>query len=144
MRYKAEEVNHVFFNEIKRYAPKPGVDEVCKEVILDLYNSDFASKGDGRREVLDKIDALTKRQKNAMELLLKGDLDEIEYKEIKLDCEAKINALEAKLSDFSIKNINIADDLDKLRSPERFDVADSSRYFSIIPYTLYLYNYQLT
>ena len=112
-RYKAQDVNEVFFNEIKRYAPKPGVDEVCKEIILDVYNSDFASKGDGRKEVLDKIEALSKRQKNARELLLKGDLDGVEYKEIKIECESKINALEAKISDFSMNQISIEDDLNK-------------------------------
>ncbi|HEX8377628.1 MAG TPA: recombinase family protein [Pedobacter sp.] len=112
-RYKANEVNHVFFEEIRRYTPKPGIDEVCKEVIIDLYNSDFASKGDGRKEVLENLEALTKRQKNARELLLKGDLDGVEYKEIKSECEAKINALEAKISELSLKNVNIEDDLNK-------------------------------
>ncbi|WP_423147342.1 recombinase family protein [Rubrolithibacter danxiaensis] len=112
-RYKAEEVNEVFFNEIKRFAPKPGIAEVCKEVILDVYNSDFAAKGDGRKEVLDQIEVLSKRQKNARELLLKGDLDGAEYKEIKFECESKINALEAKISDLSMSQISIEDDLNK-------------------------------
>ena len=112
-RYKAEEVNEVFFDEIKRFIPKPGIAEVCKEVILDVYNSDFAAKGDGRKEVLDQIEALSKRQKNARELLLKGDLDGGEYKEIKKECEAKINGLEAKISDFSMNQLSIEDDLDK-------------------------------
>lgn len=99
-RYKAEEVNEVFFDEIMRYAPKPGLDEVCKEIILDVYEADFAVKGDGRRELIIRTDELSKRQRNARELLLKGDLDGIEYKEIKFECESKINALEAKLSSY--------------------------------------------
>ena len=47
--------------------------EVCKKVILDVYEADFAIKGDGRKEILDRIDELSKKQKNARELLLKGD-----------------------------------------------------------------------
>jgi hypothetical protein len=31
-------------------------------------------------------------------LLLKGDLDGIEYRKIKWECETQINALEAKIS----------------------------------------------
>ena len=112
-RYKAEEVNEVFFDELKRFIPKPGIAEVCKEIILDTYNSDFAAKGDGRKEVLDQIEALTKRQKNARELLLKGDLDGAEYKEIKKECESKINVLEIKISDFSINEVSIEHDLEK-------------------------------
>ena len=112
-RYKADEVNEVFFDEIMRYAPKPGLDEVCKEIILDVYEADFASKGDGRRELIVRIDELSKRQRNARELLLKGDLDGVEYKEIKFECESKINALEAKLSSYVTNHISIEDDLNK-------------------------------
>ena len=112
-RYKASEVNEVFFNEIKKYVPKPGMDQICKEIIADVYKSDFASKGDGRKEVLEKIEAFSKKQKNARELLIKGDLDGVEYKEIKLECESKINALEAKISEFSTTQVSIEDDLNK-------------------------------
>jgi len=112
-RYKAEEVNQIFFDELKRYVPKPGLAEICKKVILDVYETDFAAKGDGRKEVLERIEELSKRQKNARELLLKGDFDGIEYKEIKFECENKINALEAKLGDFSKNHISIESDLNK-------------------------------
>lgn len=112
-RYKANEVNSVFYKEIKRYAPKPGLDGVCKQIILDVYEADFAGKEEGRKELLDRIDELTTRQRKARELLLKGDLDGTEYKEIKSECESKINALEIKLSEFANKHVSIEDDLNK-------------------------------
>ncbi|EHQ24803.1 recombinase family protein [Mucilaginibacter paludis] len=112
-RYKAEEVNQLFFDELQRYAPKPGIAEICKKIILDVYEADFAIKGDGRKELLEKIEELSNKQKKARELLLKGDLDGVEYREIKLECETKINALEAKLGDFSKSNISIEHDLDR-------------------------------
>jgi site-specific DNA recombinase len=58
-----------------------------------------------------QIDELTARQKNARELLLKGDLDGVEYREIKSECETKINVLEAKISEFSMTNHSIENDL---------------------------------
>jgi site-specific DNA recombinase len=110
-RYKAEEVNDIFLSEIKRYAPKVGLEAVCKEIILDVYQQEYEVKGDGRKELIVRIDELTARQKNARELLLKGDLDGVEYREIKSECETKINALEAKISEFSVSNHSIEDDL---------------------------------
>lgn len=88
-RYKAEEVNEFFLDEIKRYAPIPGLADVCKEIILDVYQQEYELKGDGRKELIARIDELTLRQKNARELLLKGDLDGVEYKEIKKSAKQK-------------------------------------------------------
>jgi site-specific DNA recombinase len=45
--------------------------------------------------------------------LLKGDLDGVDYKEIKSECESKINALEVKLSSFEMPNNSIEADLAK-------------------------------
>jgi site-specific DNA recombinase len=110
-RYKAEEVNDIFLSEIKRYAPKAGLEEMCKEIILDVYQQEYQVKGNGRKELIVQIDELTARQKNARELLLKGDLDGVEYREIKSECETKINVLEAKISEFSMTNHSIENDL---------------------------------
>ena len=112
-RYKAEEVNQLFLKELKGYTPKPGLAAICRKVILDVYESDFSAKGDGRKEVLERIEELNKRQKSARELLLKGTLDGAEYRELKQECEKKINVLEAKLDDYSKNNISIEGQLDK-------------------------------
>jgi site-specific DNA recombinase len=48
-RYKAEEVNDIFLSEIKRYAPKAGLEEMCKEIILDVYQQEYQVKGNGRK-----------------------------------------------------------------------------------------------
>jgi site-specific DNA recombinase len=112
-RYKSEDVNQEFLKEIKRYVPKPGIAEICKIAINNLYEVDYAAKGDGRKEILAKIEELNKRRNNSRELLLKGDLDGTEYRVIKLECESKINVLEASLADFSKNNTNIEKELDK-------------------------------
>lgn len=112
-RYKAEDINQLFFNEIKKYVPKPGLADLCKKVINNVYEEDFAAKGDGRKDVLIKIEELNKKRSNARELLLKGDLDGNDYRVIKLECESKINALEAKLAELSKNNSNIERELDK-------------------------------
>ncbi|MDB5011659.1 MAG: Resolvase protein [Mucilaginibacter sp.] len=89
------------------------MEEICKEIILDVYQQEYEVKGDGRKELIARIDELTARQKNARELLLKGDLDGVDYREIKSECEAKINALEAKISVVPMSNHSIEDDLER-------------------------------
>ncbi|MBC7913976.1 MAG: hypothetical protein H7Y07_07625 [Pyrinomonadaceae bacterium] len=106
-RYKAEEVNTAFLNELKKYQPKPGIAELVEEVIRDLYNTQYATKGAGRTEILKKIDELNVRMSKGRDLLLTGDLDGNDFRLIKRECEDKIIRLEAKLTELSTKTFNI-------------------------------------
>jgi site-specific DNA recombinase len=112
-RYKAEDVNTAFLKELKKFAPKAGIDEICKKAINNLYDVEYAIKGDGRNELLKNIEELNQRVSKAREYLLKGDLDGTEYRLIKVECENKINALEAKLTDSTKNMVSIESQLNK-------------------------------
>ncbi|NII83494.1 MULTISPECIES: hypothetical protein [unclassified Pedobacter] len=49
-----------------------------------MYLTNFSERGDSKREVAAKIETLNNKIKTARELLLKGDLDPIDYKTIKI------------------------------------------------------------
>jgi DNA invertase Pin-like site-specific DNA recombinase len=112
-RFKAEEVNKAFLNELKKYQSKPGIAELSEQIIKDLYNSSFATKGDGRSDLLKLIADLNSKVSKARELLLNGDLEGRDFKLIKTECEDKITRLEARLSDLSVKTFNIDSLLNK-------------------------------
>ena len=112
-RFKAEEVNSAFINELKKYQPKPGMGELCAEVIKELYNREFSSKGDGRNEILKSIAEFNAKLSRARELLLNGDLDGSDFRFMKTECESKINRLEAKLAELSVKALDINSILNK-------------------------------
>lgn len=84
-----------------------------KEVIHNLYNTQYVTKDEGRNETLLKIEELNKKISKGRELLLKGDLDGNDYRLIKIECEAKINILETKLTEYPKKKENIDSILNK-------------------------------
>ncbi|MEJ6980624.1 recombinase family protein [Pedobacter sp. P351] len=112
-RYKAEEVNSAFLNELKRYVPVPGIAELCEDVIRDLYNREFATKGDGQNDIIKSITEINGKLSRGRELLLNGDIDGNDFRLIKTECEDKITRLEAKLAELSVKTININSILNK-------------------------------
>ena len=112
-RYKAEEVNSAFLDELKQYIPEPGIAELCENVIRDLYNNEFATKGDNRGDIIKSIAEVNNKLSRARELLLNGDIDGNDFRLIKTESEDKITRLEAKLSDLSVTTINIDSVLNK-------------------------------
>jgi len=100
-RHKAPEVNEAFVNELKRYTLNPAVEELFKMVILDAYQNRNQHQQESRKLTTAELANLTNRLTRARELLLAGDLDGTEYRNIKAECEQKINLLEAQLAELS-------------------------------------------
>lgn len=97
-RYKAGLANDSFVNELQQFVPKPGMAELFKLIVKDIYSQQVGSQSEGRKELLSQIqlqnDAITKARK----LLLDDAIDSTDYKSIKLDCETKLLSLEARLT----------------------------------------------
>ncbi|TKC57150.1 recombinase family protein [Pedobacter hiemivivus] len=110
-RYKAEDVNNAILKDLKSLVPKAGMAEVCAKTVNEMYHSEFSNKGDSKKEIISKIDALNNKIKTARELLLSGDLDGADYKAVKIECEDQITTLENKLFDASSPKINIENQL---------------------------------
>lgn len=106
-RYKAKIVNDALLKDLMELVTRPGMKEVCKRVVNEMYEKDFSNGGDEKKILTTKIESLNDRTRSARELLLKGDLDGNEYREIKRECETEITTLETKLFDASNPKINI-------------------------------------
>jgi site-specific DNA recombinase len=98
-RKRAQEVNETFIDGLKDYVLNPVAAELFKAVIIDAYQNITKSERLFRKQYIDQITMLTNKTTRARELLLNGDLDAADYREIKKDSEAGIIKLEAKISE---------------------------------------------
>lgn len=92
-----------------------------KQVILDVYHQEYAGKQGQKKELLQQINEQNSRLAKARELLLVDALDAIEYKAIKVECERKINLLEAKLA--SATEEHKEDDIEKYLDKALYNLA---------------------
>lgn len=100
-RYKADEANGIFVNELQRFVPKTGVAELYRLAIKDIFNQRAGAQSDGRKELLAQIETENNRLAKARKLLLDDAIDSADYKTIKMECEKKLLILEGKLTGFS-------------------------------------------
>ncbi|MUV05395.1 recombinase family protein [Flavobacterium rakeshii] len=105
-RFRADKLNLIFEEELKKYVPLPVVKDLYKIVVLDLYKKRSSKKQNTIKRVTDQIDKLNARISKARDLLLSDAIDSKEYKEIKSECENKIIRLEAELTDKSDQQNN--------------------------------------
>ncbi|MES2267913.1 MAG: recombinase family protein [Bacteroidota bacterium] len=112
-RYKAEEANNSFVSELQRFVPKPGVAELYRMVIKDIYSQQSGSQSNGRKELLSQIESENNRLAKARKLLLDDAIDSGDYKTIKMECEKKLLILEGKLTGFGKPAYDIDGCVDK-------------------------------
>lgn len=108
-RGKAETVNMAFVNKLREFIPKPGVAELFKEIVCDLYSDDSKFQQSERKKVIAEITDNDNRITKARELLLNDSISPEDYKFIKTEAEEKIIRLEAKLKDFNDKSNAVVD-----------------------------------
>jgi len=75
--------------------------ELFKYVIIDTYSNDTGEYQANKNEFLKRIASFKERLNKARELLLNGDIDGKDYKEIKGDCESNIMLYESELEKLS-------------------------------------------
>lgn len=112
-RFKSEQANELFAKELKKYIPRPGMAEIFKLVINEVYLAKTKNQKDEIKNIKTELEQLNSRLGKARDLLLSGDLDGAEYKEIKSEAEKKIAYLEGRASDLSKGTTSIASLLDK-------------------------------
>ena len=131
-RYKAEQANNSFVDELKQFIPKPGMAELFKLIIKDLYCRYNGSQSGGRKDLLNLIQAENDRLAKARKLLLDDAIDSSDYKSIKAECESKLLSLEAKLTGFNKPALDIEGSINKaISNLSRLDLiyrgADNSK-----------------
>ena len=136
-RFRSEQANELFAGELKKYIPRPGMTEVFKLVINEVYLAKTKNQKDEIKNIKTELAQLNSRLARARELLLSGDLDGADYKEIKSESEKKIAICEGSVLDLNKESTSIASLLDKaLNGLTRLDIlyaeADTKRKREII------------
>jgi len=107
-RYKADIVNHAVQEELEKFIPLPGMAELYKLVVLDIYKTHKGNTYDERRELTGQIAKLNTKLANARELLFDEKLEAEDFAIMKKDCEEKIKRLEVLLSEARVQKTNTA------------------------------------
>jgi DNA invertase Pin-like site-specific DNA recombinase len=92
-RFKAPEANASFINFLATFSAKEEVLELYSLIIEERFKKAKATKSTESKDTQAKIEKLNTRLKNAKEMMLDGEMDRSEYKEIKAELEPEIERL---------------------------------------------------
>ena len=107
IRFKAELVNEAFEKQLKNLIPKKEYLDLFIEAFkIDYKNKTKLNKNE-RMSILQEIDTLNNRYQNALIKNIDNQIDEIDFKKIKILTLNKIEELEVKLNNLSIVNTEI-------------------------------------
>lgn len=137
VRFKSQNANELFASELRKYVPRAGMEEVFKLVINEVYQAKTKNQKDEIKVIKTELEHLNSRLLKARELLLSGDLDGTDYKQIKSESESKIAYLEDKALNLNRGTTSIATLLDKAlysltRLDKLYEEADTKRKREII------------
>ena len=96
-RFNASTVNERFLSRLKKMIPRPEIEEVCKITLTESWHHHVGVK-DEREQIVDEIREIEKRLSRARELLVSGELDGIDFREMKSGYNARLEKLQAKLA----------------------------------------------
>ncbi len=106
-RFKADNANQLFTKELKKYVPHSAMSELYAITICKAFKNQTSHQQSDRKLILNQLDGLNTRLKNAREMLADRKLDADDYREIKVDCTTRINELEARLTPSTEKPVDI-------------------------------------
>ena len=112
-RYRANHVNDTFVKELKKFKPHSSVIELYKIIICNAYKKLSAQQQNGSKQLVEEMNKINERLNKARQLLLSEDIDTIDYRSIKSECEDKLMRLEAKLAE-TATNSSTSIGIDKL------------------------------
>lgn len=105
-RYKADEVNKTILSELVKFIPIPGMNELYKLIVMDVYKQHRGGTFNERKEIVEQIETLNMKLSNARELLFDEKLDHSDFSIMKKECEEKIKRLEASLIEVKAQKSN--------------------------------------
>ncbi|WP_440793138.1 recombinase family protein [Pedobacter sp. 22226] len=104
IRYRSERANEDFITELLAYLPRKGYDEIFTQTISDAYQNQVGSILDERKTYSTQIRDYNRKIEKARDLLLDNEIDAVDFRAIKVDCNEKIAIIESKLSELNAKN----------------------------------------
>jgi len=109
-RFKAGLVNEYFENELLNFQLAPGIGELYKAIVMDVFRSESRLGTDERKVLAGKIEEQERMLSNARKRYMTDEIDSEDFKAVKTECNEELRVLEAKLADMpgkseSLKNI---------------------------------------
>lgn len=98
-RFKSHEVNDEFIEFLDEFNLNERTAELFKEVLLSELANDTIDFKEHKLQLAKQLTDLSVRLSRARELLLGGDIDSADYREIKATCEREMQKTEAQISE---------------------------------------------
>lgn len=87
--------------------------DLYKVIIGNAYKKQVVQQQNGSKQLVDEINKINEKLNKARQLLLSEDIDPMDYRTIKSECENKLVRLEAKLAETAV-NTTTTIGIDKL------------------------------
>lgn len=110
-RFKATDANFLFLNELSTIAANENAIHALELVIKDYAKMSAEEKSNRQVQTRAEIEKSQQRINNAKQLMLDGQLEPHEYREIKNDYEAQIQKLLGKIQEVNTLNSNLKEKL---------------------------------
>lgn len=108
-RFRAGDLNADFERELRKYVPKPGMDDLYRDVFCDVLMMDSTDFDLKRKELVTEISENNNKLTKLRTLLLSDDIDSQDYKLMKNECDERIVRLEAELNKLKQSNTEKTD-----------------------------------
>jgi site-specific DNA recombinase len=112
-RFKAENANDLFCRELRKYIPRPGMEQAYARVLNAAYKARTQTQREEIKAIGEQIEAANLEVVRGRKLLLKEEIDGQDFREIKRENEQKIDMLESKLIEMTRVATNIEPLLEK-------------------------------
>ena len=102
-RFKAATVNEYFENELLNFQLAPGIGDLYKQIVMDVFQSEYKNGSDERKLLANQIEEQERILSNARKRFMMEDIDAADFKAIKSECTETLRMLEAKLAELPNK-----------------------------------------
>jgi site-specific DNA recombinase len=98
-RQRADKLNGLFIEELRKYVPKKGAEEIFTIAATDFFRDGQQQDLKQKKEIITQITEQNNKITKARELLLNGDIEADDFKKMKKNAEDNILRLEAILAE---------------------------------------------
>ncbi|MBB5441330.1 hypothetical protein HDC92_005038 [Pedobacter sp. AK017] len=106
-RVNANTLNDEFIKLLQKFAPIQGMEDLYVRVIEYHYHLKIKQSNNFKRPIIKEIEEVEVRQKRIRELLIDKSIDANDYRQMKRECDEKLNRLEADLRRTDIETFGV-------------------------------------
>ena len=97
-RFRADQVNDLLKEELKKYTPNPRWQPILKSFLYKAYHQQTGRSSNDRKQLTEQIKDLEGKLSKARDLLLSDQIDPADYRAMKAEYEERLNRQQEKLN----------------------------------------------